>query len=307
MEPETKNLVIVLGPTAVGKSAIAIRLAQEFRGEIINCDSMQVYKGFDIGTDKIPRDQRNIVPHHLLDIADSSTQFTAAEFVRRALEAIESIRKKQSLPIIVGGTGLYLKALLEGLFPEGKKDPAIRERLERQAKEKGLEFLRESLLRVDPVYAKKIGERDKIRIIRALEIFHATKIPISEHFANTHSLVDDFFILKIGLKLERSVIYKKIEDRVDRMFARGIVEEARGILEEGENPDSPPFRALGYRQVLNHLKGDISLEETIDLTKKETRHYAKRQMTWFRKMAGIHWFKPDDFPSIVKYVKTNLK
>jgi len=307
LEPETKNLVIVLGPTAVGKSAIAIRLAQEFRGEIINCDSMQVYKGFDIGTDKIPRDQRNIVPHHLLDIADSSTQFTAAEFVRRALEAIESIRKKQSLPIIVGGTGLYLKALLEGLFPEGKKDPAIRERLERQAKEKGLEFLRESLLRVDPVYAKKIGERDKIRIIRALEIFHATKIPISEHFANTHSLVDDFFILKIGLKLERSVIYKKIEDRVDRMFARGIVEEARGILEEGENPDSPPFRALGYRQVLNHLKGDISLEETIDLTKKETRHYAKRQMTWFRKMAGIHWFKPDDFPSIVKYVKTNLK
>lgn len=307
MEPETKNLVIVLGPTAVGKSAIAIRLAQEFRGEIINCDSMQVYKGFDIGTDKIPRDQRNIVPHHLLDIADSSTQFTAAEFVRRALEAIESIRKKQSLPIIAGGTGLYLKALLEGLFPEGKKDPAIRKRLERQAKEKGLEFLRESLLRVDPVYAKKIGERDKIRIIRALEIFHATKIPISEHFANTHSLVDDFFILKIGLKLERSVIYKKIEDRVDRMFARGIVEEARGILEEGENPDSPPFRALGYRQVLNHLKGDISLEETIDLTKKETRHYAKRQMTWFRKMAGIHWFKPDDFPSIVKYVKTNLK
>jgi tRNA dimethylallyltransferase len=307
LEPETKNLVIVLGPTAVGKSAIAIRLAQEFRGEIINCDSMQVYKGFDIGTDKIPRDQRNIVPHHLLDIADSSTQFTAAEFVRRALEAIESIRKKQSLPIIVGGTGLYLKALLEGLFPEGKKDPAIRERLERQAKEKGLEFLRESLLRVDPVYAKKIGERDKIRIIRALEIFHATKIPISEHFANTHSLVDDFFILKIGLKLERSVIYKKIEDRVDRMFARGIVEEARGILEEGVNPDSPPFRALGYRQVLNHLRGDISLEETIDLTKKETRHYAKRQMTWFRKMAGIHWFKPDDFPSIMKYVKTNLK
>jgi tRNA dimethylallyltransferase len=307
LEPETKNLVIVLGPTAVGKSAIAIRLAQEFRGEIINCDSMQVYKGFDIGTDKTPRDQRNIVPHHLLDIADSSTQFTAAEFVRRALEAIESIRKKQSLPIIVGGTGLYLKALLEGLFPEGKKDPAIRERLERQAKEKGLEFLRESLLRVDPAYAKKIGERDKIRIIRALEIFHATKIPISEHFANTHSLVDDFFILKIGLKLERSVIYKKIEDRVDRMFAGGIVEEARGILEEGVNPDSPPFRALGYRQVLNHLRGDISLEETIDLTKKETRHYAKRQMTWFRKMAGIHWFKPDDFPSIVKYVKTNLK
>jgi tRNA dimethylallyltransferase len=307
LEPEAKNLVIVLGPTAVGKSAMAIRLAQKFRGEVINCDSMQVYKGFDIGTDKIPRDQRNNIPHHLLDITDSTTQFTAAEFVRHALEAIESIRKKQMLPIIVGGTGLYLKALLEGLFPEAKKDTAIRERLERQAKEKGLEFLRESLLRVDPAYAKKIGERDKIRIIRALEIFHATKIPISEHFANTHSLVDDFFILKIGLKLERSIIYMKIEDRVDRMFARGIVEEARGLLEEGANPDSPPFRALGYRQVLNHLRGDISLEEAIELTKKETRHYSKRQMTWFRKMAGIHWFTPDDFLSIVMYMKTNLK
>jgi len=307
LEPETKNLVIVLGPTAVGKSAIAIRLAQEFRGEVINCDSMQVYKKFDIGTDKIPQDNRKNIPHHLLDIADSSTQFTAAEFIRYALEAIESIRRRQMLPIIVGGTGLYLKALLEGLFPEGKKDPAIRDRLERQAKEKGLEFLRESLLEVDPVYAKKIGERDKIRIIRALEIFHATKIPISEHFANTRSPVDDFFILKIGLKLERSVIYKKIEDRVDQMFERGIVEEARGLLEKGANPDSPPFRALGYKQVLNHLRGDISLEEAIDLTKKETRHYAKRQMTWFRKMAGIQWFKPDDFPSIVAYLKANLK
>ena len=307
MEPETKNLIIVLGPTAVGKSAIAIRLAQEFGGEVINCDSMQVYKGFDIGTDKISPDQRKNIPHHLLDIVDPTTQFTAAEFVKHARKAIETIRKKQKLPIIAGGTGLYLKALLEGLFPEEKKDPAIRDRLERQAKYKGLGFLRESLLRVDPVYAKKIGERDKIRIIRALEVFQATNKPISEHFAHTRSMVEDFFILKIGLKLERPALYKKIEARVDRMFARGIVDEARGILGEGVDPVSPPFRALGYRQVLNHLSGDLSLEEAIDLTKKETRHYAKRQMTWFRKMAGIRWFKPDDFLSIVAYVKTYLK
>jgi len=306
LEPETKILVIVLGPTAAGKSAMAIRLAQEFRGEIINCDSMQVYKGFDIGTDKINRDQKKDIPHHLLDIADPSSQFTAAEFVRHALKAIESIRKKQKLPIIAGGTGLYLKALLQGLFPEGKKDPAIRERLEQQAREKGLEFLRKSLLRVDPVYAKKIGERDKIRIIRALEVFHATKIPISEHFANTRSLVADYFILKIGLTLERSALYKKIEDRVDRIFAMGIVEEVKGLLEKGVNPDSPPFRALGYRQVLKILRGDISYEEAIDGTKKETRHYAKRQMTWFRKMPGIQWFSPDDFPSIATYVKSYL-
>lgn len=307
MEPEAKNLVIVLGATAVGKSATAILLAEEFNGEIINCDSMQVYKGFDIGTDKISPDQKKNIPHHLLDIADASTQFTAADFVKHALEAIRLIRENQKLPIIAGGTGLYLKALCEGLFPEGEKDPAIRAKLERQAKDKGLEFLRESLVKIDPVYAKKIGNRDKIRIIRALEVFHTTKKPISAHFANTRSLVNDFFILKIGLKLERPAIYNKIEDRVDRMFENGIVKEVQSLLAGGVKPDSPPFRALGYRQVLKHLRGDISLDEAVDLTKKETRHYAKRQMTWFRKMEGICWFEPDDFPSISAYVRTHLK
>jgi len=307
LEPEAKNLVIVLGATAVGKSATAILLAKEFNGEIINCDSMQVYKGFDIGTDKISPDQRKNIPHHLLDIADASTQFTAADFVKHALEAIRLIRENQKLPIIAGGTGLYLKALCVGLFPEGEKDPAIRAKLEQQAKDKGLEFLRESLVKIDPVYAKKIGKRDKIRIIRALEVFHTTQKPISAHFANTRSPLNDFLILKIGLKLERPAIYKKIEDRVDRMFEKGIVKEVQNLLAGGVKPDSPPFRALGYRQVLRHLRGDISLEEAVDLTKRETRHYAKRQMTWFRKMEGICWFEPDDFLSISEYVRTHLK
>jgi tRNA dimethylallyltransferase len=307
LEPEAKNIVIVLGPTAVGKSATAIHLAKKFKGEIINCDSMQVYKGFDIGTDKIPLDQRQNIPHHLLDIADASTQFTAAEFVKLALAAIRTIRENQKLPIIAGGTGLYLKALCEGLFPEGEKDPTIRARLEKQAKEKGLDFLRESLAKVDPVYAKKIGHRDKIRIIRALEVYHATQIPLSTHFASTRSPVSDFFILKIGLKLERSILYRRIEHRVDRMFEKGIVQEVQRLLAKGVASDSPPLRALGYRQVLKHLRGDISLDEAIALTKKETRHYAKRQMTWFRKMDGIHWFGPDDFQSISNFVLTNLK
>jgi tRNA dimethylallyltransferase len=307
LEPEAKNLVIVLGPTAVGKSATAILLAEKFNGEIINCDSMQVYTGFDIGTDKIPPEQRKNISHHLLDIVDASTQFTAADFVKHALEAIRVIRKYQKLPIIAGGTGLYLKALCEGLFPEGEKDPAIRTKLEQQAKDKGLEVLRESLLKVDPVYAKKIGPRDKIRIIRALEVYHTTQKPISTHFANTRSPVSDFFILKIGLKLERSILYKKIEQRVDRMFKKGIVNEVQSLLADGVASDSPPFRALGYKQVLKHLRGDISLEEAVVLTKKETRHYAKRQMTWFRKMGNIQWFEPDDFSSISDYVRTQLK
>ena len=192
----------MLGATAVGKSATAILLAEEFNGEIINCDSMQVYKGFDIGTDKISPEQTKNIPHHLLDIADASTQFTAADFVKHAVEAIGSIRKNQKLPIIAGGTGLYLKALCDGLFPEGKKDPRIRAKLEQEAKDKGLETLRESLQKIDPAYAKKIGKRDKMRIIRALEVFHTTQKTISSHFAATCSPIDDFVILKIGLKLE---------------------------------------------------------------------------------------------------------
>jgi tRNA dimethylallyltransferase len=307
LEPEAKNLVIVLGATAVGKSVTAIRLAEEFNGEIINCDSMQVYKGFDIGTDKIPLEQRKDIPHHLIDIVDSSTQFTAADFVKHALMAARTIGKKQKLPIVAGGTGLYLKALCEGLFPEGEKDPEIRAKLERQAEDEGLDSLRKMLVKVDPVYAKKIGTKDKMRIIRALEVFFATQKPISAHFVKTRSLAHDFFILKIGLKLERSALYKKIEDRVDRIFEKGIVEEVESLLGEGIKPNSPPFRALGYKQVLKYLREDLSLEDAVDLTKKETRHYAKRQITWFRKMEGIRWFEPDDFPSISGYVRSQLK
>jgi tRNA dimethylallyltransferase len=306
LEPKAKNLIIVLGPTAVGKSEMAIRLAKRFGGEIINCDSMQVYEGFDIGTDKVPPEKRENIPHHLIGITDPSTQFTAADFVRLALKAFEDIQKRKNLPIITGGTGLYLKAFLDGLFPEGQKVPFIRERLERQARQKGSEHMWKKLEEVDPAYAQKIGKKDKIRIVRALEVFYSTKKPLSEHFLRTRSFVEDFHILKIGLKLERSMIYKKIEDRVDRMFQRGIVEEVQRLLAEGVAKESPPFRALGYAQVLKYLREEIPLEEAIELTKKETRHYAKRQMTWFRKMKEIHWFSAEDFTSIMKCVKDHI-
>jgi len=170
-----------------------------------------------------------------------------------------------------------------------------------------LEFLRERLLEIDPVYGRKIGKKDKIRIIRALEVFLITKRPLSEHFANTRSFVRDFKIIKIGLKLERSFLNKKIEDRVDRMFERGIVREVERLLKQGVDENSPPFRALGYKQVLKHLKGEMPLEETVEVIKKETRHYAKRQMTWFRKMEGIRWFSPDDFSSLARFINDHLR
>lgn len=307
MEPEAKNLLVICGPTSVGKSTTAIKLAKNFDGEIINCDSMQIYKDFDIGTDKPPVDKMEDIPHYLIDILPPSTQFTAADFVNRALEAIKYIMKKKKLPIIAGGTGLYLKALINGLFPEEIKDPIIRLGLEQEARDNGLEKLREKLKEVDPYYAQKIGMNDRIRIIRALEVFYATGKPFSEHFPNTKSLLEDFNIIKIGLKLERNELYKKIENRVDKMFEKGIVTEVQNLLLSGVSEDSPPFRALGYKYVLQLLREEISLETAISLTKKDTRNYAKRQMTWFRKMEGIQWYFPNDLASIIEYVKNNLK
>jgi len=304
---KAKNLIIVLGPTGVGKSSTALKLAKKLEGEIINCDSMQVYKSFDIGTDKTPLEKRENVPHHLLDVVSPSTQFTAADFARLALETSNAIVKRKRLPLVVGGTGLYLKALLNGLFPEGKGEPLLRQKLEREAKEKGLDSLRKKLMEVDPVYCQKIGKNDKVRIIRALEIFYSTQKPLSEHFLNTKSFVKDFNIIKIGLKLERKELYRRIEERVDKMFERGIVREVQELLQKGADENFPPFRALGYKYVLKLLKKEIPLKKAITLTKRDTRHYAKRQMTWFRKMEGIRWFSPNDFPSILEYVDNNLK
>jgi tRNA dimethylallyltransferase len=284
-----------------------VKLAKKLKGEIINCDSMQVYKSFDIGTDKIPMEKRENIPHHLLDVVSPSTQFTAADFARLALETADSIVKKKKLPLIVGGTGLYLKALLNGLFPGGGSDPELRQKLEKEAKEKGLETLRDKLRKVDPVYFQKIGEKDKVRIIRALEVFYATRKPLSKQFLNTKSYVKDFNIIKIGLKLERKELYRRIEERVDKMFERGITREVEELLQQGINEDSPPFRALGYKYVLRLLKKEVPLEEAITLTKRDTRHYAKRQMTWFKKMDGIKWFSPSEFPSILAYVEDNLE
>lgn len=310
MESEAKqkkqNLLILLGPTGVGKSTTAVKVAKVFGGEVISCDSMQVYRGFDVGTDKIPPDKRQGIGHHLLDIVDPSRQFTAADFVDFALSAIEIIQRKKKLPIITGGTGLYLMALIDGLFPEGKKDPRVREKLEEEVKTKGLGSLQKRLERIDPVYAKKIGKNDKIRIIRALEVYHSTKKPISHHFYNTRSPIKDFFVLRIGLKLEREELYRRIERRVDRMFEQGIVKEVETLLESGVGETSPPFRALGYKHVLSHLKGEMPLEDAIDFTKRDTRHYAKRQMTWFRKMEGIHWVSPHDFSLITDIIKDFL-
>ncbi|MEN6561380.1 MAG: tRNA (adenosine(37)-N6)-dimethylallyltransferase MiaA [Acidobacteriota bacterium] len=304
---EAPVLVIVLGPTAVGKSRAAVDLALRFGGEVISGDSIQVYRGFDIGADKPGPEARRGVPHHLIDIIGPEVQYTAADFVRDALAAAGDIAARGRLPIVAGGTGLYLKALLDGLFPGPGRDPALRESLEAEARERGLDALFGRLEAADPDYARKIRGRDRVRIIRALEVLMTTGRPLSEHFRETRSPVAGRKLVRIGLTLDRETLCRRIEDRVDRMFARGLVEEVRGLLARGVPASAPPFRALGYRHVVRHLAGEIGRGEAAALTKIETRQYAKRQMTWFRKMADVDWFSPDDRPALEEHLRKRLQ
>lgn len=293
MRSDAPSFVLLVGPTGAGKSDLALALAERTGGEIVNADSMQVYRGFDIGTDKPSAEARRRVPHHLLDIIDARAQFTAADFAARALAAIADIGGRGRRPFVVGGTGLYVRALLDGLFPGPGRDDALRAALEREAREAGLDALWRRLAGADPAYAAKVGPRDRIRIVRALEVQTLTGRTMTENFRETRSRVADFRILKIGLARERADLVRRIEARTDRMFERGLVEEAAGLIASGLDETAPPFRALGYRHVLGHLKGEIGRDEAIALTKIDTRRYAKRQMTWFRKMEGLMWYGPD--------------
>lgn len=307
MEPEARDIVIVLGPTAVGKSRVAVDLALRFGGEVISGDSIQVYRGFDIGTDKPTPASMRGVPHHLIDVAGPEVQFTAADFVREALAAARAISSRGRLPLVAGGTGLYLRALVDGLFPGPGRDPSVRAALEAEAREKGLDVLFHRLEAVDPEYAAKVRGRDRVRIIRALEVQALTGEPISAHFRRTESPVRGRNVLRVGLRLERADLVRRIEERVERMFERGLVEEVRGLLARGVPEAAPPFRALGYRHVVAHVGGRMSLDEAISLTKADTRQYAKRQMTWFRKMEGVAWFSPGDRAGLEEYVQNHLQ
>lgn len=292
--PSSENrLVFVAGPTGVGKSAVALRLAEASAGEIISCDSMQVYRGFDIGTDKPSASDRARVPHHLIDVVDAGGQFNAADFVAGAVEAISQIRGRGRRPFIVGGTGLYFKALEDGLFPGPGRDEKIRKALDEEARIAGPEVLWERLAGIDPAYAAKTGRRDRVRIIRALEVQALTGKPLTDLFQGTESRLGDERPVKIGLIRPRAELYRRIEERVDRMFERGLIEETRALLARGVPETAPPFKALGYKHVLRVLRGEIEPAEAAALTKIDTRHYAKRQLTWFNKRPEIQWIDPD--------------
>ncbi len=281
-------------------------LALRFGGEIVNADSMQVYRGFDIGADKPSPEDRAAVPHHLVDVCDPREQFTAADFAARAAAAARDIVSRGAVPFVVGGTGLYVRALLDGIFPGPGRVPEIRRRLEEEAAARGLDALFARLEAADPDYARVVRRRDRVRIVRALEVYEATGRPFSAHFAATASPVSDFAISRIGLQLDREILNRRIADRVGRMFERGLVEEVRGLLAAGVPETAPPFRGLGYRHVLAALRGEISLAEARDGTVRDTRRYAKRQMTWFRKAPGIAWFAADRLDAVEAYAASRL-
>lgn len=308
LNTKAKTILIIVGPTAVGKSEIALWLAQEYGGEIISCDSRQIYRGFDVGTAKPSPGVRQSIRHHLIDIINPEDQFSAADFARLATTAAENIISRGYLPIVVGGTGLYHKALVEGLFPGPGRDPVLRQNLKREAEQCGVQSLYEKLQQVDPDYARKITPKDGLRIIRALEVYQLTGQPLSYHFRLTQSPAREkgFILHQIGLKLERKELYRRIEIRVDWMFDQGIVEEVKGLLARGISEQAAPFKGLGYRQILRYLKGEISLEEAVYLTKLETKHYAKRQLTWFKKSPGIIWLESEDRLGIKDFIEKEV-
>ncbi|MDP2319926.1 MAG: tRNA (adenosine(37)-N6)-dimethylallyltransferase MiaA [Acidobacteriota bacterium] len=286
-----KPLIAVLGPTAVGKSALGIALAERLGGEIINCDSTAVYRGFDIGTDKVPMAERRGIPHHLIDIADPTDEYTAAQFARDATAAVRGIQGRGRVPILVGGTGFYYRALTRGLFPGPPADAELRGRLEAVAARRGVERLHRLMGRVDPASAARIMPRDLKRIIRALEVYFLTGRPLTAHFEATASLLDpDVQVIPIGLRMPAAWLSERLTSRVDAQFDAGLLDEIRGLLAAGVPAGARPFGGLVYRQAMEHLQGVRDLDATRALIAQENRRYARRQLIWFRKEPNLVWF-----------------
>jgi tRNA dimethylallyltransferase len=284
-------LIAIVGPTASGKSELAIYLAERFSGEIVNYDSVQIFRHLNIGTAKPTLVERQRVPHHMIDIREPAEVFTAGDYQREARMVLEELRSRSRLPILVGGTGLYLRALVEGLFAGPTRSIYWRNRLEMLAERKGRAYLHRLLKRLDPEAASRIAERDKPKVVRALEVRLETGKPLSQHLAEKpRQPLAGFEVHFVGLNPEREDLYRRIDSRVCRMFESGLVEEVRKLLASGIPPSVKPFEAIGYRHVIADLDSCIPEDETIRIIQRDTRHYAKRQMTWFRKQADVRWF-----------------
>ncbi|MBN2433335.1 MAG: tRNA (adenosine(37)-N6)-dimethylallyltransferase MiaA [Acidobacteria bacterium] len=300
-------LVSIVGPTATGKSELGIYLARRFSGQIINCDSMQVYRGLNVGTAKVPPAQRQ-VPHHLLDVADIHEYFSAGRFADLARQVMAGVRAAGDLPILVGGTGFYLRALLYGIFPGPGRQTELRQRFDRIRERRGLAVLHRILAGIDPQSAERISPRDYPRIARALEVYYATGIPMSRQFGRDETALTGFVTRMYCLHLPRPFLYDRINRRVEQMLARGWEDEVRGILAAGHPADAKGLEAIGYREIIACLTGTLTAAEAVERIQQKTRQFAKRQLTWFRKEKNLVWLEgAGDDPSIQTQVGEDVR
>ncbi len=283
-------LVVILGPTASGKTALSLALAKEFEGEIVNCDSVAMYREFDIGTAKPSITERAQAPHHLFDYVDPTREITAGEYAREAREVLAGIRERGKLPIVVGGTGLYLRALLEGLFAGPQRSEELRERLRSRAAQRGSEYLHQILTRLDRATAKKVHPNDAPKLIRAIEVCLASRQKMSDLWEQGREPLTGFRTLRIGLDPERALLYERINERAARMFENGLIEETRKLAEK-YGVKARALGSLGYKQALQLIRGELTREEAVSAAQQGHRNYAKRQMTWFRREPEVRWIR----------------
>jgi tRNA dimethylallyltransferase len=281
-------LVVILGPTGSGKTALALSLAERFHGEIVNCDSVAMYREFDIGTAKPTEEERKRVPHHLLDCVDPADYVTAGEYSRQARALLMEINERGKLPIVAGGTGLYLRALLDGLFPGPQRSEDLRARLRNRAEKKSSGYLHRLLGRLDPLAAGKIHANDAPKLIRAIEICLASRQPMTEAWKQGREPLRGFRIFRLGLDPDRSALYARLNQRALRMFAAGLIEETRHLLNK-YGPSATPMNSPGYRQAAQFLRGEIDRSSALAAVQQAHRNFAKRQLTWFRREPGVDW------------------
>jgi len=285
-----KPVVAIAGPTGAGKSELALRIAEEFGGEVLNCDSLQIYRYFDIGTAKLAPAAMRGIPHHLIDILDPDQIFTAGEYARLGRAALDAISSRGRLPVVAGGTGFYLRALFEGLFRGPARDAALRQRLAaREGRKPG--SLHRFLARFDAAAAARIHPHDVPKVMRALEVRLLARRPVTEMFLEGRDRLAGFRALRMGLAPDRDELYRRLDERCRRMFESGLLEEVQHILDRGFSLEAKPFESHGYRQAVQMLRGELNAKEALFYAQRNTRNYAKRQMTWFRKEPDMEWLK----------------
>ena len=295
------DLICIAGPTASGKTGLAVALAQALNGEVVSCDSMQIYRGMDVGTAKPTPEEMQGVPHHLLDVADPGEDFSVGRYVRLATEAITDIHSRGKTAIVAGGTGLYLDSLVKGEEFAPPSREGERKFLEDAAEQKGIEYVYDMLMEADPETAERLHLSDRKRIIRAMEVFLITGLPLSWHIAQSRQRPPRYRPAWLGLNFrDRAKLYARIDARVDQMLAQGLEQEVQRLLDAGVDPQTTAMQAIGYKELASALRGECTVEEAASRIKQASRNYAKRQLTWFRRNDKIRWIYPDETPDLLQ-------